>query len=482
MSSDQISLPRAAGAIGARLESESFDPAGWTVVRVEGAEELSKPFGFTVTITRSGESPSLDEVIGGDVAVVVTIDGIERRRFAGMVREARRRVARDGRTTIDLELAPRMTRAAFVTNVRVHVGERASEIVRQRLSLIGLADEDVDTRVSALAEARDITIQYRETDLDFVSRLLEADGVAYYFLHEPHGDVLVMTDSLSGFESLPEPIQYRDRGERLDVFEAEEIRRLVPRTFVCRDYNYRTPTLLLTSERVIREEGDLGGVFEYGLFVKTIDDANVAARRIADAHLARRDELRAESTLAALAAGLRVRLEGHPTRSDELLVTRVHHTLQIVGGEATYHNAFTAIPAARMPCPARTTPAPRIHGLVHAVVQTDAAGTIGKYAKIDGDGRYWVKFRFDPSANDAQATSCPVRMIQASAGAGYGVHFPLRPGVEVLVAFIGGDPDRPIIVGAAPNAITPSPVTQSNSTKNRIRTASGAMIELDDGT
>ena len=64
---------------------------------------------------------------------------------------------------------------------------------------------------------------------------------------------------------------------------------------------------------------------------------------------------------------------------------------------------------------------------------------------------------------------------EASAGAGYGMHFPLRPGVEVLVAFIGGDPDRPIIVGAAPNAITPSPVTQSNSTKNRIRTASGAM-------
>ncbi|MFO0615137.1 MAG: contractile injection system protein, VgrG/Pvc8 family [Polyangiaceae bacterium] len=293
-----------------------------------------------------------------------------------------------------------------------------------------------------------------------------------------------MTDSVSGFEPLAAPLPYRDRGERLDVFDVEEVRRLIPRTFVCRDYNYRTPTLLLSSDRVVREEGDLGGVFEYGLFVKTIDEANTAAKRLSDAHVAARDEVRGAST-CALSAGTRFRLDGHPWLSDELLATRVEHSLRIVseGGQSTYENRFTAIPASRMPAPRRTTPFPRIHGLVHAVVQTDAAGTVGKYAKIDGDGRYWIKFRFDPSANDAQqATSCPVRMIQPSAGAGYGVHFPLRPGVEVLVAFIGGDPDRPIIVGAAPNAITPSPVTQSNSSKNRIRTASGAMIELDDGT
>ncbi len=470
--------------IGARFESEAFDASGWSVVRLDGVEEISRPFEFDLTITRDGESPSLDDVIGADVAVVVTIDALERRRFTGMVREARRRVAHNGRVTLELEIVPRMTRATFVRNVRVHVAERTSDIVHQRLSLVGLGQEDVQTRIALPAEARDITIQYRETDFDFVSRLLEADGVAYCFLHEPAGDVRVMTDSLSGFESLAEPLPYRERGERLDVFAVEEVRRLVPRTFVCRDYNYRTPTLLLSSERVVRDDGDLGGIFEYGLFVKTIEEANLAAQRLADAHLARRDEIRAESTVVALGAGLRVKLDGHATRGEELLVTRVRHALRMTSesGEATYENAFTAIPATRMPRPARTTPAPRIHGLVHAVVQTDAAGTIGKYAKIDGDGRYWLKFRFDPSANDDQATSCPVRMIQASAGAGYGVHFPLRPGVEVLVAFIGGDPDRPIIVGAAPNAVTPSPVTQSNSTKNRIRTASGAMIELDDGT
>jgi type VI secretion system secreted protein VgrG len=470
--------------IGARLSSEAFDTSGWTVVRLEGEEKLSKPFRFTVTVAHAGEPIALDDVIGADVAVAVMVEGLEKRRFTGMVKEIHRRVDAGGTAYLVLEIVPRFCRAQYVTNVRVHVEETARDIVEQRLSLVGLGAEDFQMRVATEADRRAITIQYRETDFDFVSRLLELDGVAYYFLHEGIGDVLVMTDSTSGFESLTERAAYRGRGERLDVFELEEIRRLVPRTYVCRDYNYRTPTLLLSSDRVVRDEGDLGGVFEYGLYAKTIDEANTIARRMSDASVAGRDEMRGASTLLGFSAGHKVELEGHPTVSGELLLTEVVHLLALeADGKTIYENRFTAIPARRMPVPARATPAPRIHGLVHAVVQTDAAGSIGKYAKIDGDGRYYVKFRFDPSAAEGdQATSCPVRMIQPSAGAGYGVHFPLRPGVEVLVAFIGGDPDRPIIVGAAPNAITPSPVTQSNSNKNRIRTASGAMIELDDGT
>lgn len=479
---------------GARLESESFETAEWHVVRLDALEEVSKPFEIALTIARAGESPPLDDFVGGEVSVIVSRGGTEIRRFVGMIDEARRRASRNGRTLVELRVVPRLSRARFVTNVRVHVGERDIDILRQRLTLIGLAAADFQMRITGSEDAphalqsrdaRDIVIQYRETDFDFLSRLLERDGVAYYFLHEPHGDVLVMTDSPSGFEALTDPLPFREGGERLDVFDIEETRRLIPRTFVCRDYNYRTPTLLLTSDRVVRDEGDIGGVFEYGLFVRTIDEANVVAKRIAESHVAGRDEVRGASTRAELGAGIRFPIDGHATVGDELLATRVEHALRMdaEGGESTYENRFTAIPAARMPRPVRATPIPRIHGLVHAVVQTDAAGTIGKYAKIDTDGRYWVKFRFDPSANDEnQATSCPVRMIQSSAGAGYGVHFPLRPGVEVLVAFIGGDPDRPVIVGAVPNAITPSPVTQTNSSKNRIRTASGAMIELDDGT
>ena len=74
------------------------------------------------------------------------------------------------------------------------------------------------------------------------------------------------------------------------------------------------------------------------------------------------------------------------------------------------------------------------------------------------------------------------RINQPTVGPNYGMHFPLRPGVEVLITFIDGDPDRPLIVGAVPNPLTPSPVTSSDSTKNRIRTQSGVLFEIEDGT
>ena len=115
------------------------------------------------------------------------------------------------------------------------------------------------------------------------------------------------------------------------------------------------------------------------------------------------------------------------------------------------------------------------------MVETDAQGAVGKFAKIDGEGRYVVKFLFDTAPPGERKASRAVRRIQPTAGPNYGMHFPLRPGVEVLMVFIDGDPDRPIIVGAVPNPVTPTPVDAGVSTKNRIRTESGVLFEIEDG-
>ena len=100
---------------------------------------------------------------------------------------------------------------------------------------------------------------------------------------------------------------------------------------------------------------------------------------------------------------------------------------------------------------------------------------------IDDQGRYWVRFHFDTTSGaDRVKASRPIRMAQSHAGAGYGMHFPLRPGVEVLLAFLDGDPDRPIIIGAVPNAATPSPVAAATASLNRIVTSSGVTISIRD--
>ena len=119
--------------------------------------------------------------------------------------------------------------------------------------------------------------------------------------------------------------------------------------------------------------------------------------------------------------------------------------------------------------------------MLTALVEPNPSGEIGEQAMIDAEGRYTVKFYFD--AGDVAGrpkNSRPVRMIQAHAGPSYGVHFPLKPGVEVLIVFMDGDPDRPLIVGSVPNPITPSPVVEEVNLMNRIETASGLIIEMRD--
>jgi type VI secretion system secreted protein VgrG len=187
-----------------------------------------------------------------------------------------------------------------------------------------------------------------------------------------------------------------------------------------------------------------------------------------------------------LTAGAVVKLTDHP-RLDELylLVVEVeHHATQVVGthggdGGEAYANTFKAVDASLVYRPPRVTPRPRIHGVLTAVTEAAPSGAARNMAQLDLDGRYTVKFFFD-TAGDRQHSSAPVRMAQPHAGPDYGVHFPLKPGVEVTVSFVDGDPDRPIISGSVPNPATASPVTGRDANMNRITTVSGSIIEFKD--
>ena len=117
--------------------------------------------------------------------------------------------------------------------------------------------------------------------------------------------------------------------------------------------------------------------------------------------------------------------------------------------------------------PACATPVPRIYSVENAVVDGEADTD---YAQIDENGRYKVKIKFDEGALKNGKASTALRMMQPHAGNPEGFHFPLRKGTEVILAFLGGDPDRPVIAGVGPNAVTPSPVTLSNFSKNVIQT------------
>ena len=114
---------------------------------------------------------------------------------------------------------------------------------------------------------------------------------------------------------------------------------------------------------------------------------------------------------------------------------------------------------------------------MHAHIDSDASGD---FSTLDAHGRYRVRLPFDGTGNKGERASCWVRMAQSYAGTGYGSHFPLHKGAEVVLAFLDGDPDRPIIVGAVPNAHTPGPSARPNATQSVVHSASGVRFVMED--
>jgi type VI secretion system secreted protein VgrG len=217
--------------------------------------------------------------------------------------------------------------------------------------------------------------------------------------------------------------------------------------------------------------------------VKTPEEAAHLARVRAEEHDCRRDVFRGESTAWRASAGHRIRVEAYgPFDGGALLLTEVEHEaiFPALGSDepSSYKNRSHPVGADLPFRRERRTPRPVIAGLVTATVQVGADGKPAAIAKLDGEGRYTVQFHFDSAFGSDRKASRPVRMAQPFGGTQHGMHFPLRPGTEVVVAFANGDPDRPVILGAVPNAHAPSPVTATNAWQNRIQTKSGALIEI----
>ncbi|AUX21283.1 hypothetical protein SOCEGT47_017640 [Sorangium cellulosum] len=470
-----------------RLESAAFRCDLLRVRALRGREAISQLFSFQISILcLDPEGLPRDEVVGAEATIVMERDGVVLRRVHGMIAELVDRLEVEAEhRSYDLLLVPRAWRLTLVETQEILMDLTIPQMIQQKIELVGIAS-DVQQRLLEAYPPREFVVQYRESDLAFISRLAEHLGISFFFEHGEEREVLVLTDHMEGFGAVGDggDVPFRPRGEQRDVFSLEVKTRLIPAGYVVQDYNYRHPRIDLTAHHEL-PAAYAGGVVEYGTHFKTPEEGKFFARVRAEERQSTRDVYVGESDIPAFGAGLRFTLEGHPhvQESGLLLVEVEHEANQVVGGHGgvegapSYRNSFRAIPAGRAYRPPRITPRPRIHGLLSGVVESNA---VGRRARIDPKGRYTVQFHFDTAAGGGAKASRPVRMAQPHAGPGYGMHFPVKPGTEVLLGFIDGDPDRPIIVGAIPNESAPSPVTASNAHVNQIRTVSGIVVELDD--
>jgi type VI secretion system secreted protein VgrG len=461
------------------------------IARVEGHERISAPFVFDVALVAVGGAEiSADDFVGTQATLVFEEGGTELRRLYARVAAARDELdANVGYARFRLRLVPRMDDLALVHTSEVFLDRTIPQIIEEKLARIGLTSkEDVAFRLRGNYPQKEFVLQYRETDLAFVSRLAENAGIAFHFEHGTGKDVVVFTDANEGFGATV-PVQFEAQGDRVGIYELAWETEVFPGKHVLMDYDDDHPKLDLTVKRVVDAKYP-GEVVEYGaLYVTPAAGKDLAAVR-AEERVAKHRMYRGTSG-RPLAAGEMIDVSGHSRlRHPRMLLTDVEHkvtqTTMTHGMEEakaeTYRTTFRATVGEETFRPERRTPRPRIDGFVHAMTDAAPAGASARVAQLDELGRYTVRFLFDTAeAEHRRVRSARVRMMQAHAGPGYGMHLPLKPDVEVLVAFIDGDPDRPIIAGAVPNLLTKSPVTSKDPLMHRIETESGIYIRMKDG-
>jgi type VI secretion system secreted protein VgrG len=465
----------------------------WEHVRVRklsGREAISELFAFDVEIACDlGHDLPEEALPGAEITVVFEIDGEEVRRVHGILGPVRDHLDASELATYGLRVVPRASRLALVETQEIYLDKSIPDILKSKLERHDLTPDEFELRLTGTYPAREFVAQYQESDLAFVRRLAEHVGISFFFEHGDGHEKIVFTDHLDGFRPAPgaEEVPYRGRAETSDVFALSVVTDVAPTSYIVQDYNYRTPLVDLSAVFDL-ESGGGGGVVEYGSHVKTPEEAERIARVRAEERGCRQKIYEGRSGRPALYAGGKSTLVDHPKLHGplSLLVTEIAHeaTVPVFAEEqessrrATYVGAFRAIPADVVYRPRRSTPRPRIQGMITGIIQPGADGETGGIAQLDAEGRYLVQFHFDTAEKGEQKASHRVRMAQPFAGADYGMHFPLRPGTEVLLAFANGDPDRPIIVGALFNATSPSPVVASNSNRHRIKSPTGALIEF----
>jgi type VI secretion system secreted protein VgrG len=450
------------------------------VTRFSGREEISRTYSFDVEIALPHADPvEVSEALLGERGhVVLASKGIERT-IPGVVRRVRPFVAegtQKDQSRVRLTLVPRVWLLGRGSGYRIFqdvtVPELCSTVLRER---------DVPVRLDLVREypRHDYLVQYDESEWAFLTRHLAMEGIAFGF--DPSGEdgeVLVLSDrasflgSLEPDEALPWHADAGFAGEDPRVLSFRRTRRIREGSASVSAFDYRRPLHNRKSESHLPRRSETTARGARARHVETRDAPRID-QRLADIRLEqdRRDERFEEGTAShpLLSPGKRFVLVDGPMRDLEGThhVVRVEHRFE-EGAEITYRNRFASVPDGVTYRP----PAPR-RRLMQVVETATVVGPAGQEIHTDELGRIKVHFHWDELGARDERASCWLRAAQPWTGAGWGFQFIPRVGTEVLVAFLGGNADAPIVIGSAYNAVNP-PVFALPGSKSRsgIRTRS----------
>jgi len=428
-------------------------------------ESLSRPFEIRVGLGSASATLKGESLLGKPVHFTIEQTFGPPRDFHAVIREFSL-VGFDAQEAhYEATLVPKLWLLGLDRGRRIFQGHSAVEIVTAYAQRVGLT---VRNEAEFASPAREYCVQYDETALDFIHRLLEQEGIAYHFEHAASDHTLVLSDAPSSFSAAPgaNPLRFRSRSEATSFHDSllrfEASARLVTQGYAARDYQMEKPNELIAAETTAAL--GLGRAYLYPSRQKDSSVSKLWLERLAQAADCESKTYQGESLSPNLMPGLQIHITAHPTESLNAgySLVKVRHEADNQG----YKNRFSAIEGSQRFRPAAQTPSPRVLGSQTAIV----VGPEGDEIHTDAFGRIKVRFFWDEDQERGENSSCWVRVSQTWAGNGWGTLFIPRVGQEVVVTFIDGDPDRPLVTGCVYNGENAPPVSlPSDKTQAIIR-------------
>jgi len=478
--------------------SDALAPDTFGVVRFLGTEGISKCYAFEVTLVSDNLEIDLQGVMENPAKITFHREGGDDVSYHGILLSFEQLHEVNKLAFYRAHLVPRLTWLSFTEHNQVFLDKSVPEIIEACLKDGGLTGADFEMRLQGSYDPIEYVCQYSESHLNFVSRWAEKEGIYYFFEQSDAGEKVVFTDTQISHTPLtqgdtiiyspPSGLEASHEKEILSSFHCRVS--LTPASVLLKDYNYRKPSLDVSGNADVDAKGR-GQVYSYGDHARTPEEATRLAKIKAEGLMCRKEVFHGDGSVPYMMPGYTFTVKDHYRGSfnRSYLVTDVSHegnqTGYLLAGITMgqedrgvfYRNSFSSIPSDVQFRPEATAVKPRISGTLTAKI--DAAGS-GQYAELDAQGRYKVVLPFDVSGRKNGKASAYLRMAQPYAGSNHGMHFPLHKDTEVLLTFIDGDPDRPIIAAAVPNPETPSPVNVNNQTMSAITTAGGNKIHMED--
>ena len=439
------------------------------IERVSGSVALGRPFEFVATAVAENDEFSFDDLMGEAVTVALELSGGEKSYFNGLVTQIQHSgYTAQGHSSYDLTLAPWLWFLTQASNCRIFQNKTVPEIIEFVFREYSVADFSLN--LTGSYPARDYCVQYRETDFNFVQRLMEHEGIYYYWEHDDGSHKMIVCDAMSAHDPIPgaEELVYRSEQSGVkveDYLSSWKVRqKITSASYALNSFNFEAPSpatntkLLSLDDRPHKHSQGEHKLYDFpGDFVDQGEGARLASIR--------REEIQCEtktivarSNARALAPGYLVTPLEVP-RDDQsgkpFLITAMsfqatagNYGSGAGSGEEPYVCSFTAIPSEDCVFrPARSARIPRMQGLQTAMV----TGPSGEEIFVDKYGRVKVQFHWDREGKYDDCTSCWIRVAQVWGGGGWGGMAIPRIGHEVIVDFLEGNPDQPIITGRVYN-------------------------------